>query len=133
MAQQCHCNATEMLDLEARHPYNAGVFFAQEWWQNAIAVGLMRPFLEPPPLPLSQRQRGESSMKDHRMWFQKLLRALFPARVAIPAKSSKDVADRVAHDVVRAYARGNVNLQRGRYMTSEQLEARKQKLAQHAF
>lgn len=67
------------------------------------------------------------------MWFQKLFRALFPARVEIPAYSSQDTSSAVARSVVRSYARGNVNLQRGRYMTSEQLEARKQKLAQHAF
>ncbi len=67
------------------------------------------------------------------MWFQKLLRALFPSRVAIPAKSSKEAADIAAHNIVCSYARGNVNLQRGRYLTSEQLEIRKQKLAQHAF
>ncbi|QVE17365.1 hypothetical protein KGD89_00910 [Pseudomonas cichorii] len=72
-------------------------------------------------------------MKDHRMWFRKLFRALFPTRVKIPVYSSKEAASSVARNVVRSYARGNVNLQRGRYMTSEQLEARKQKLAQHAF
>ncbi|KPZ19812.1 hypothetical protein [Pseudomonas syringae group genomosp. 3] len=67
------------------------------------------------------------------MWLQKLLRALSPSWVDIPAKSSKEAADITAHNIVCSYARGNVNLQRGRYLTSEQLEIRKQKLAHHAF
>ncbi|KPX20389.1 hypothetical protein ALQ28_01789 [Pseudomonas syringae pv. delphinii] len=67
------------------------------------------------------------------MWLQKLLRALSPSWVDIPAKSSKEAADIAAHNIVCSYARGNVNLQRGRYLTSEQLEIRKQKLAHHAF
>lgn len=67
------------------------------------------------------------------MWFRKLFSAILPVRVKIPAHSSQEAAVTIARTVVRSYARGNVNLQRGRYMTSEQLEARKQKLAQHAF
>ena len=67
------------------------------------------------------------------MWFKKLFRALFPSLVTLPAKSSKEAAAVVAQNLVRSYARGNVNLQRGRFLTSEQLEARKQKLAQHTF
>ena len=61
------------------------------------------------------------------------LRALFPSLVTIPTKTSKAAATKVAHDLVRSYACGNVNLQRGRYMTSEQLEARKRRLAQPSF
>lgn len=67
------------------------------------------------------------------MWFKKLLRALFPSFVKIPTKNSQELAAEVAHRVVRSYARGNVNLQRGRYMTADQLEARKRQLAHHTF
>jgi len=67
------------------------------------------------------------------MWFKIFFRALFPSLVTIPAKTSKAAAMALAHNLVRSYARGNVNLQRGRYMTSEQLEARKRELAQHSF
>ncbi|MHA5986297.1 hypothetical protein ACVSMR_05665 [Pseudomonas aeruginosa] len=64
------------------------------------------------------------------MRLTKLLKALLPSLVSIPAKADADV---VARKLVRSYARGNVNLQYGRYLTSKQLEARKQKLAQHSF
>ncbi len=67
------------------------------------------------------------------MWFKRFLKALMPTFVTIPAKDSKEAALVVTRNVVRSYARGNVNLQYGRYVTSEQLEARKQKLAQHSF
>lgn len=67
------------------------------------------------------------------MWFTKLLRALFPTLARIPASTSKAASAAVAAGLVRSYARGNVNLQRGRYVTAAQIEARKQKLAQHSF
>ena len=67
------------------------------------------------------------------MRFKALLGMLFPTLVAIPAKTSKTGAAAVAQNLVRSYARGNVNLQRGRYVTAEQLEARKRKLAQSSF
>ncbi|MBI2381754.1 MAG: hypothetical protein HYV16_13465 [Gammaproteobacteria bacterium] len=67
------------------------------------------------------------------MRFEALLKALFPSLVPIPRKSSKDMGDEVARGLVRAYARGNVNLQYGRYLTGEQLEERKHALSRHAF
>lgn len=67
------------------------------------------------------------------MWFRRLLRALLPTHAVIPARSSKTSATLVAKSFVRSYARGNVNLQRGRYVTSADIDARKQKLAQHSF
>lgn len=67
------------------------------------------------------------------MWFRKLLRVLLPTLATLPASNSKASATWVAKGLVRSYARGNVNLQRGRYVTSAQIEARKQKLAQHSF
>lgn len=67
------------------------------------------------------------------MWFRKILRVLLPTLAEIPASSSKAYAAIVAKAFVRSYARGNVNLQRGRYVTSADIDARKQKLAQHSF
>lgn len=67
------------------------------------------------------------------MLFAKLLKAFLPTLITLPAKSSKEAGDAIAHKLVRSYARGNVNLQFGRYLTMDQLEARKQKLARHAF
>ncbi len=67
------------------------------------------------------------------MWFRRLLRALLPTHAVIPERSSKTSATLVAKSFVRSYARGNVNLQRGRYVTSADIDARKQKLAQHSF
>lgn len=67
------------------------------------------------------------------MRLAKLLKALLPTLLPIPARSTKAAEEAVARNLVRSYARGNVNLQYGRYLTAEQLEARKQKLAQHSF
>ncbi len=72
-------------------------------------------------------------MKDRRMRLAKLLKALLPTLLPIPDRDTKAAKDAVAHGLVCSYARGNVNLQDGRYMTAEQLEARKQKLAQYSF
>lgn len=63
----------------------------------------------------------------------KLFKALVPTIFSVPAASSKERQDAVVQKLVRTYARGNVNLQYGRYVTEEQLTARKQKLARHAF
>ncbi|GFM88261.1 hypothetical protein PSCICO_36600 [Pseudomonas cichorii] len=67
------------------------------------------------------------------MWFKMLLRALLPTFAPIPEKRSIEADAVVAHKIVRSYARGNVNLQRGRYMTADKLEARKRQLALHSF
>ncbi|MCY1365029.1 hypothetical protein D9M69_518590 [compost metagenome] len=56
--------------------------------------------------------------------------ALLPSLVAISTTAD---ADSFARKLVRFYARGNVSLQDGRYLTSKQLEARKDALAQHSF
>lgn len=67
------------------------------------------------------------------MWFKKILGVLLPTLAEIPAGTPDASARTVVKGLVRSYARGNVNLQRGRYVTSAQIEARKQKLAQHSF
>lgn len=66
-------------------------------------------------------------------WLKDLQGALFPSLIPIPAKCSQAASDAIACRVVRSYARSNLNLQRGRYMTAQDIEARKQKLAKHSF
>lgn len=51
----------------------------------------------------------------------------------IPSHDMKAISEEIAARLVRSYARGNVNLQYGRYVTAEELEARKQRLAQYTF
>lgn len=51
----------------------------------------------------------------------------------IPTHDMKAVSKEIAARLVRSYARGNVNLQYGRYVTAEELESRKQRLAQYIF
>ncbi|AXH59673.1 hypothetical protein PLA107_031105 (plasmid) [Pseudomonas amygdali pv. lachrymans str. M301315] len=65
------------------------------------------------------------------MSFRRLLRTLFPPLFKIPAK--KPDGGLIAHMIVRRYSRGNANLQRGRYITADQLELRKRRLASHNF
>lgn len=66
-------------------------------------------------------------------WFKVLHAALLPSLIPIPAKSSQAASDAIARRVVRSYARSNLNLQRGRHMTAQELEDRKQALAKHSF
>jgi len=51
----------------------------------------------------------------------------------IPTHDMKAVSKEIADRLVRSYARGNVNLQYGRYVTAEEIDARKQRLAQYTF
>jgi hypothetical protein len=66
-------------------------------------------------------------------WFKVLQGALFPSLIPIPDNSSQATSDAIARRVVRSYSRSNLNLQRGAYLTAEDLEARKQALAKHPF
>jgi hypothetical protein len=68
-----------------------------------------------------------------RMWLSRLVAALYPTLIPVPVKTSEARANALAHDLVRRYARSNVNLQKGRYVTAEDLEARKRVLALHSF
>jgi hypothetical protein len=65
--------------------------------------------------------------------FRRLLDALFPSFVTIPSRTSEAYSKALATSLVRSYARSNLNLQRGRYVTAEQLEDRKHQLAKHSF
>ena len=65
------------------------------------------------------------------MPFSRLLRALFPPLVKIPVTNPD--TGLIANMIVRRYSRGNANLQRGRYITADQLELRKRQLADHDF
>lgn len=65
------------------------------------------------------------------MSIRRLLRALFPPLVKIPV--AKPDTGLIAKMIVRRYSRGNANLQRGRYITADQLELRKRQLADHDF
>lgn len=67
------------------------------------------------------------------MWFRRIVRALFPSLVVIPANTCEVTQIAVAQRLVRSYSRSNLNLQRGRYVTAEQLEDRKRQLAKHTF
>lgn len=67
-----------------------------------------------------------------RMRIKKLLRAIVPTFERVPAKRSEEGKE-VARNLVKTYARGNVNLQRGRYLTKSQMLVRKQNLAKHSF
>ncbi|WP_338923903.1 hypothetical protein V0M98_37460 (plasmid) [Pseudomonas silesiensis] len=64
---------------------------------------------------------------------KRLLNALFPKMVVVPASTSKATSMALANKIVRLYSRSNLNLQRGRYVTAEQLEDRKRQLAKHSF
>ena len=66
-------------------------------------------------------------------WFVKLRRALFPSLAIIPKDSTEVAQKAVVQRIVRRYARGNLNLKRGRYVTAEQMEERKRRLANHSF
>jgi hypothetical protein len=68
-----------------------------------------------------------------RLKFRRLLDVLFPSFVTIPARTSEVYSKALATSLVRSYARSNLNLQRGRYVTAEQLEDRKRQLAKHSF
>lgn len=65
------------------------------------------------------------------MSFRRLLCALLPSLVKIPTE--KPDTGLIANMIVRRYSRGNANLQRGRYITADQLELRKRRLAAHTF
>lgn len=67
------------------------------------------------------------------MWMKRLNAAFFPSLIPIPARSSQQASNAVARRLVRTYARSNLSLQRGRYMTAQDLEDRKQQLAKHSF
>ncbi|MEG0869220.1 MAG: hypothetical protein RSG77_19505 [Hafnia sp.] len=67
------------------------------------------------------------------MFLKNLIKALLPSFIKIPAKDAGELSQAIAHRLVRVYARGNSNLQRGHYVTAEQIEGRKKKLAQHHF
>ena len=67
------------------------------------------------------------------LWLRRIVRALLPSLVVIPANSSEVTQTAVAQRLVRSYSRSNLNLQRGRYVTAEQLEDRKHQLAKHSF
>jgi hypothetical protein len=66
-------------------------------------------------------------------WFKILQGSLFLSLIPVPAKSSQAASDAIARQVVRSCARSNLNLQRGRYMTAQDIEDRKQALAKHSF
>lgn len=66
-------------------------------------------------------------------WFKTLHAAFLPSLIPIPDKSSQAASDAIARRVVRSCARSNLNLQRGCYMTAQDLEARKKALAKHQF
>lgn len=72
-------------------------------------------------------------MKNLGFLLRRFLSALIPARVEIPVRCTNERSSAVAHKVVRDLSRSNFNLKRGRYITSEQIEARKGKLAEHQF
>lgn len=67
------------------------------------------------------------------MYLKRLVRALLPGLAKIPAKCSDQVKSDIARTVVQRFARGNLNLARGRYQTAADLEARKKRLALHSF
>lgn len=67
------------------------------------------------------------------IWLRRIIRALFPSLIVIPANTCEATQKAVAQRLVRSYSRSNLNLQRGRYMTAEQLEDRKRQLANHTF
>ncbi|MDT8924760.1 hypothetical protein RBE51_18360 [Pseudomonas taiwanensis] len=67
------------------------------------------------------------------MRLKKILRALFPSLVEIPSVQARGLDAKLTASLIRRYSRGNLNLFRGRFVTAEQLELRKQKLARHAF
>lgn len=77
--------------------------------------------------------QNEQSASRPFIWFRRIIRALFPSLIVIPANTSEVTQKAVAQRLVRSYSRSNLNLQRGRYMTAEQLEDRKRQLANHTF
>lgn len=77
-----------------------------------------------------QQEQGENRPF---LWFRRLIEALLPSLVVIPANTTEVTQKAVAQRLVRTYARSNLNLQRGRYVTAEQLEDRKRQLAKHSF
>jgi hypothetical protein len=82
---------------------------------------------------LAMAQRCISFQENLRMWLRRLNAALFPSLIPIPVASREAHANALAHKLVRRYARGSSNLQQGRYVTAEDLEARKRNLACHNF
>lgn len=67
------------------------------------------------------------------LFLRRVIHALLPSLTVIPANTSEVTQQAVARRLVRSYSRSNLNLQRGRYLTAEQLEKRKRKLANHTF
>ena len=67
------------------------------------------------------------------MRLKKILRALFPRLVKVPSSQAKGLDAKLKASLIRRYSRGNLNLFLGRFVTAEQLELRKQKLAKHMF
>lgn len=66
-------------------------------------------------------------------WLRKMRRALFPSLAVIPGVTSELAQQAVVRRVVRTYARGNLNLKLGRYVTADQIEARKRQISKHSF
>lgn len=63
------------------------------------------------------------------MKVQALLRVLFPPLVKIPP-ATPQADPKAIRRIVASLSRGNLNLRLGRYVTAEQMEERKRKLAQ---
>jgi uncharacterized Fe-S cluster-containing radical SAM superfamily protein len=68
-----------------------------------------------------------------RLKLKRLLDALFPSFVAIPVITSESASKALVPQLVWSYSRSSFNLQRGRYVTAEQLADRKRQLAKHSF
>lgn len=64
---------------------------------------------------------------------RRLIDTLFPSLVIVPKDTAAATSKALAHALVRSYSRSNLNLQRGRYVTAEELEDRKRQLAKHSF
>lgn len=63
------------------------------------------------------------------MRLKRLLRALLPPLVKMPP-ATPQVDPGAVRRIVASLSRGNLNLRLGRYVTAEQMEERKRKLAQ---
>lgn len=77
-----------------------------------------------------QQEQGENGPL---LWLRRVIESLLPSLVVIPANTTEVTQQAVAQRLVRSYSRSNMNLQRGRYVTAEQLEDRKRQLAKHSF
>lgn len=67
------------------------------------------------------------------MRLRNVLRALLPSLVKVPSAQTNGLDAKLTASLIRRYSRGNINLFRGRFVTAEQLELRKLKLARHTF